>query len=513
MSFGVKEIKDLLERYRPTSFEYGTGGSRLSVATLSAVSAALDSDVIYIVAAPNDLSRVFQTEGLCAVMCFPAESVSYDLDEQCKTKCLDLIFLASSPEPEYIHTVVSAALKENNLLAQFSKDLLHLLYHDGTVQMMVDLAFKYIGRTICVFDTSLKLFAATWDNPNKEENSERIFKNRFLDNEDLVSMNYDNLHERVKKSPVPLLVQQKRFKGDRIISMINTKKDIGHFVIFSEDHPLREIDLKLAELLRNSIDQQMKKDEFVQHAKGFNYEWFLKDLLDGKNVFGSGSSKRHANLDKEFAGPLYCLVVEITRTPGAVSLDHIRSGFEAMLPGISTIIYNGQIVVVVSGKNKNTLSSEDISNIGKYCMANDLFCGMSNSFMSIAQLPEYYKQALNAIQEGAGENSASGLFAYNKYFIKHVASIFLKTEKAETFCCPQMKHLIEYDKVKGKELAKTLYMYLLCGNACSAASAMFIHRNTMLYRLGLINELVSIDYNDPHLRQYLILSYEIMTLN
>lgn len=73
-----------------------------------------------------------------------------------------------------------------------------------------------------------------------------------------------------------------------------------------------------------------------------------------------------------------------------------------------------------------------------------------------------------------------------------------------------MKHLIECDKKDGRNLAETLYQYLLNGNTAATAAAMFIHRNTLLYRLNQINEIVNIDYNDPALKLYLILSYEMM---
>ena len=73
-----------------------------------------------------------------------------------------------------------------------------------------------------------------------------------------------------------------------------------------------------------------------------------------------------------------------------------------------------------------------------------------------------------------------------------------------------MKQLIECDKKDGRNLAETLYQYLLNGTTATTAAAMFIHRNTLLYRLNLINEIVNIDYNDPIQRLYLILSYEMM---
>ena len=324
-------------------------------------------------------------------------------------------------------------------------------------------------------------------------------------------MNFENNHERVRKSPVPVLVQNKKYKGNRIISMINSKRNIGEFGIVEYERPFRELDFKLAEVLRNSLDLQMKKDEFVQHTKGFNYEYFLKDMLDGKYTVKADVNKRLTSLDKEFPEPIYCLVVDTMRTPGVVATNFIRNGFESMSAGISTIVYNGQVVVIISGRNKNALSDEEIADIEKHCVSNELYCGMSNSFKSIVRLPEFYRQAIRAIEVGAEQSKLPGLFVYQKHFMKHVVNVFLQKERADTFCCPQMDALIEYDRTKGKELAKTLYMYLLYGNANAAAAAMFIHRNTMLYRMSLINELVSIDYQDPLLRLYLTLSYEMMS--
>ncbi|MBR7076888.1 MAG: helix-turn-helix domain-containing protein [Lachnospiraceae bacterium] len=59
-----------------------------------------------------------------------------------------------------------------------------------------------------------------------------------------------------------------------------------------------------------------------------------------------------------------------------------------------------------------------------------------------------------------------------------------------------------------------LYAYLICERNISAASDyLYIHRNTMTYRLKKIDSLVNINYDDPKERQYLILSYEMHKIN
>ena len=69
---------------------------------------------------------------------------------------------------------------------------------------------------------------------------------------------------------------------------------------------------------------------------------------------------------------------------------------------------------------------------------------------------------------------------------------------------------MEYDQQNDTQLSRTLYMYLIHERNCmEAAKAMYIHRNTMVYRLKKIDSMVMIDYDDYEERQYLILSYQL----
>ena len=73
-----------------------------------------------------------------------------------------------------------------------------------------------------------------------------------------------------------------------------------------------------------------------------------------------------------------------------------------------------------------------------------------------------------------------------------------------------MEKLLKQDEENETELAETLYAYLICErNISAAADYLYIHRNTMTYRLKKIESLVNIDYDDPKERQYLIISYEM----
>ncbi|MBQ8974776.1 MAG: helix-turn-helix domain-containing protein, partial [Oscillospiraceae bacterium] len=71
--------------------------------------------------------------------------------------------------------------------------------------------------------------------------------------------------------------------------------------------------------------------------------------------------------------------------------------------------------------------------------------------------------------------------------------------------------LMRYDRENGTEYTRTLKCYLDNAlNAAGTAKELFIHRGTMNYRLSRIEEMTSLDLNDPNTRLYLELSMGLM---
>jgi len=57
--------------------------------------------------------------------------------------------------------------------------------------------------------------------------------------------------------------------------------------------------------------------------------------------------------------------------------------------------------------------------------------------------------------------------------------------------------LMEHDRTRGSDLVRTLRTYFAAGaNASEAADRLFLHRNSMLYRLERIQKLTGLDWKD-----------------
>jgi DNA-binding PucR family transcriptional regulator len=135
-------------------------------------------------------------------------------------------------------------------------------------------------------------------------------------------------------------------------------------------------------------------------------------------------------------------------------------------------------------------------------------CGVSFQFTNIMNLKLYYEQADIALKFG---NPAAGSINYcSDYIMKYLLNV-IKTNSKTAIIHPSLYILKRYDEANKSELYNTLYQYLLHErNLVKTAEILSIHRNSLLYRLKKIKELVDIDMDNPSLRQYLVISFQLL---
>lgn len=421
------------------------------------------------------------------------------------------LLMLESDRPEPVYTILQHYFNMQCGIGMFGQTLLEYLSFDSGLQSAIEHSYGALRNPVFVFDTNYNLIAATWKAIEKLEiNDPVILKKQFSDKEFKMVSRENNLHSKVRRSELPIRSYNAELGYEQMYCAINTKKDLGHIVISAVNKPFEPIDTEFLLTLKKYVNQQMEKDSFIRHSRGFNYEYFLKDLLDKKIAVDSSGMSQLNYIKSEFSGNMYCIVVETARSLYTISTTHIRNMLESHFPYSKTLIYNGQVIAIPSLQKGLLISQEYIDMGKKLCRENGLFAGLSNCFTDIMNFAEYYNQALRAIELGGSQDNSPNLFLYEDYYLDHVKNIFTQKESAETFCHPKMKFLLDYDKKHNSELAYTLYMYLTHErNLASTAEAMQMHRSSLVYRFKKIDSLLKDDFEDYKERMYLILSYEM----
>lgn len=156
----------------------------------------------------------------------------------------------------------------------------------------------------------------------------------------------------------------------------------------------------------------------------------------------------------------------------------------------------------------NVLKEEQIYKyLQEICGKYSLWCGVSDPFADMVLICKKRFMITKAMEIGRKQDPMLALYHEYDYYMQIVVGCAVEQiGKARCFE-KELCGLKEEDVLKGTEFYHTLREYLLMRNNVSAtAKRLFIHRNTMIYRLRRIAEYLKVDINDPMISQRLLIT-------
>ena len=141
-----------------------------------------------------------------------------------------------------------------------------------------------------------------------------------------------------------------------------------------------------------------------------------------------------------------------------------------------------------------------------------LVSGMAGPAMNLTEWPAYYRQALQAMQLGR-RLRLQQLVEYNSLGIFQLLAQLDSNPVVQEFAEQIIGPLAEYDERHRSNLVQTIDAYFgHHANVSQTAESLFIHRNTLLYRLDRIQELTGQDLNQADMLLALHLALKLWQL-
>ena len=126
----------------------------------------------------------------------------------------------------------------------------------------------------------------------------------------------------------------------------------------------------------------------------------------------------------------------------------------------------------------------------------EAYIGIGLGYEYLADIRESYTEAKSALQLISMEKQKYVL-SYNDMGIHSLISQIRSPKTLDNYINDKLGKLIEADKVQDSELCNTLRAYIENNcNSNATAELLFIHRNTMRYRLDKIEKILNVDLDD-----------------
>ncbi|KON88047.1 hypothetical protein AF332_15315 [Sporosarcina globispora] len=378
---------------------------------------------------------------------------------------------------------------------KLNEKLMEIVLLEKDLNSIVKVIGEYLNNIVCVLDPYFDLIAY-WKTKEQTRNEirhlvnliisqhkENVLKARFTNRETLISVKMDSRsHENFKVAP---LFSKMNFLGYLIICQNGTADKYSEEVIKNGIRALCLAAYNKNTLLhyQKSKDIEMLESIFLGETDDKSLSDFYIDLRKVRCIFQVQSSSPET-LQSKFQMLSELLVVNETNSRLWI--------YNRKIVGvIDSIIDRERVAKILTdypGVRIGVSAIEDVNNCSKIkAMFEQSSAGLFHCQIHDAQLVFWDEMGIEKI-------------AYN------LQSHHLFQNFDEELLGP----LFAYDREKNASLTETLYIYLKhFFNLQKSSSELYIHPNTVKYRLQKINELMHVDIQNPSNYSMLVMAFSI----
>ncbi|WDG11015.1 sugar diacid recognition domain-containing protein [Vibrio campbellii] len=278
------------------------------------------------------------------------------------------------------------------------------------------------------------------------------------------------------------------FKGE-VVGVVGVTGNPEHIRAFAQ---LVKMTAELT-IEQASLVEQLQWDR--RHQEEFVSAWLNQQL---------GDSELHdwaQRLSIDLATPRVAVVIELKAESAPVSLNSVRNLVDVLYRSedkpLVAIMSMNEIVVLKPLHSSSNSDQSVLESIQRRLRANqidDVRFAIGQRFDGAQQLPLSYLSAKQVLTVGRSSNPEQTMLSFSEYRLPVLLAPLADSWQGEQLA-QAMATLVSADK--SGQLVKTLEAYFQAnGNANDCAKALYIHRNTLRYRLDRISEVTGISTQD-----------------
>lgn len=382
-----------------------------------------------------------------------------------------------------------------------------LTQRHAPIQEMLDISDEVLSNPAFVMDFEGHVLGITPYHENREETAfYRDFRQTGIVDPESTSMAMvDRYGDPVEYASgrIPLVVP----KSNRQLpflpaTIINGGESVAIFIVSQSNRKLADMDRYLMRIMLNHL---WAADEFRSSSSTSGSSLrsnILHRLLEGQELDDVARSR----LESTSASAPYVLLifqsaVNTDTTSMRLNAGQLLHAFRTVnTPNIHTAYGNSAVAVVSANQ-----VSELVKEVGRAFGLKNWRVGISLPFTNMQTIPLRRRQAHFAIVQG---DSKTGIFRCEDHAFEYLLSRVRTSDDGLELRHPAIILLKHYDEEHHSKLGETLFQYLRNGkNLVNTAGALFVHRNSLAYRIKRICEICNIDLEDPDENAYILFSF------
>ena len=419
-------------------------------------------------------------------------------------------------------TDASASLPDvfNNILeilsrySEMESSLLELLSGESSWQGLVNLLSKFYGNPAYIMDSSYKLLALN-DDPELPYISltfKRLKEQGYMPLNTIMSLLKSVEWQSSDPEGKTAYMMIPQFYCPFLRSEYRVENVLqAYLFVIGIHNKILEGDQELLDVwnpyIRRFFEKHLKSVAF----SGVYHEHFFHDVFSGSLADDQRIQEQLQpigwNKDDLFS---------ILHIPaGQITSDSLRGVLFQRLNHMkdSRPFYNNQDLYCVFRLEKPADKEQQKKDLTLFLSQINIKGGLSEPFRGFKRMALFSEQAVHAQEVGEHIDPGNHLFPYESYVLPYLFRRIAEMPESSSFIHESVPFLERYDQEHKTDYLQTLRQFLK--NDCSlvgTANALYIHRNTLVYRIRQIRELTGLDLDQWTVRFRLLLSIELFSV-
>lgn len=439
----------------------------------------------------------------------------HELPEEYRNQCTgNLICIQSEADPFHVFNLIQDIYQDSSRLLDGSASLLECIIRGKEIREVIETGYEILNNPIMLMDTSYKVLSYKTDTTVNDEVWDDLVTRGYSSYKYVTKFKYERIIEKILKSDDPIILDTGvAEKIRRILGKIEVNdKCMGYLAVLEYKQSFQSQDLKIAKLICEVISSIMKEDKWQKNAVGLMWENLIQDLLEGRVTEDSELNDRLQSCEWVPDKRMCMVSVDMSRFNDPSFIDYFRLQIHKLIPQCRSIYYNNTVSIIIEFREASIYENY-IRSIISFLKENGLHAGCSEAFSDLFDLGRYYNQSRKALFFGELMDPKTRMAEYKNYILNDFIYDASADLDIKNFCHEGVLKLYEYDKGNGTEYYRTLYEYLKKDkNVIATSEALFIHRNTVNYRLEKIKELLRISLRETDETLHILMTYKMMEI-
>lgn len=442
--------------------------------------------------------------------------------------CISHTDLISVILTEVINSQTNMLIK----MEEFNREVMNIMMKGGGVKEIAKKLYENIGNSLAIYESMNDNCEVICGDSTHISIIERIINKHVVskpltletDTEKIYKLATDNFNGRyIDRITIPIVIE---------------KVEYGFIFIWVDNKALTPIDNMLIESYVHIIALEFVKKLSLYNMES-NYKLEFFDNLLSENVNNQKNALEKAktfNFNKELKYSVIVILLKDlykTNKQNDKNMNFIQESISSLLFIINrnikhlnkSILYvdKSDRILIMYGSEASKKDEEIKKEVICFCdkileaaikrlEKNQFIIGIGRSYKGATELWRSQEQA-KLIVENLSKAKVSSIMHFDDLGIYRLLSFDGLQNELIEFCKDTIKPLIEYDKTNNSELVKTLKIYFQCnGNMKKISEKMYMHYNTIIYRLQKIREITGMNIDDSDSRLNLEIALKSMDI-